>query len=246
MTTTKNGKTKPTNRIAGKTAAATSSVIEIPALNNKRITFKLVGVGGPLVQHNFCDSTKAVILHKQMTKDAKIEKVPRSPEMEFLNSLHWVNPAEMPLPESFDDQGRAVYDAKKVAATLKKAKFGIPLTAIAGALVAACRNIDGLTMKGVQQQFFVESPVGGKYAIIESGPPVIDSSVVTIGNNIKQERFRGRFDEWSTKVIVAYDANMLSASSIASLLATAGCYCGLLEGRPEKKSRLGWGRFEIQ
>jgi len=245
-TATTNGQTKKKvakKKVAKKDAPEfASQQVVVQPLNIGKLRFRLVGKT-PLVTHNFDAKSRQEMLEKQMSKTQKTSKSPRCPEEEFLQSLYWVK-GKPPSPK-LNKEGLPYYEPKTIFSALKKGRFGIPLTGIKGAMISACRNTD-LTMAGMNQTIFVSSPVDPDFAILEGELPYMDNRIVRISKNTPMERFRARFDKWSTVVDVEWDKNTgLNRDQIANLLSIAGYYVGLCEGRPEKCT-LGWGRFEIE
>ena len=60
-------------------------------------------------------------------------------------------------------------------------------------------------------------------------------------------RCRPLYREWSAVLRIKYDAGMISAQSLGSLIMRLGCQVGIGEGRPDSKNSvgLGYGLFEI-
>lgn len=215
--------------------------LTIQPMNIGRLLFKLNGIS-PLVTHPFDEKSRLEILEKQTGKTKKAARDKRSPEDEFLRSFYWVDGAP-PKPDRIDD-GVPVYEQKTIQKALDKGKFGIPITAFKNAVISACRNTD-IKMTQVKQMVFItgEHP---DYAIIHSpNVPALDARTVRVNNKTPMERFRPKWDEWSTTIEVEFDANQLSRNQVVNLVNIAGYYVGVCEGRPEKSS-LGWGRFEVQ
>lgn len=52
-------------------------------------------------------------------------------------------------------------------------------------------------------------------------------------------RYRPEFSEWHAKLLVRYNANVLSESQILNLLNVAGFAVGVGEWRPEKDGQYG-------
>ncbi len=70
------------------------------------------------------------------------------------------------------------------------------------------------------------------------------SSAVTIGINTRGLTYRPEYREWQLRVKVEYNARLVSEDQLLALIDQAGWGVGICEGRPERSSALGWGRFE--
>ena len=220
MATTTRKKAAGNNRIKG---TVTEVVLGIQPLNIGNATFHLRGTS-PLVTHNFDAKSRAEML-----------------ETQFLQAFYWIGDSAPPEPEEIVDD-IPQYDEKKVAACIKKAKFGIPIAGFKNAMVSACRNT-ALTMKEMMQQIFVSGAEYPEWALIK-GAPAMDSRICRLPNKTPVERFRPMWMAWETDIRVEWDKNKMTGDQVANLLAIAGYYVGVCEGRPEK-SALGWGRWEL-
>lgn len=229
---------KGSNGSVGKNRIVGESFLEVQGVNVAQVPFKLRGIS-PLVVHNFGAKTRGQILDKQMGVDKKAAREHRVPTREFLEAFYLIDGT---LPEEKVVDNRPSYDKKEVAKFLRESTFGFPLSGFKQAMIAACRNAD-IKMVQARQSFFVSHPANKLLAIIK-GQPFMDSSIVRLQNKTPQERFRPMWDEWETEIVVSFDRNKFSPDQVASLLATAGFYVGIGEGRPEK-SALGWGRWEL-
>jgi hypothetical protein len=68
---------------------------------------------------------------------------------------------------------------------------------------------------------------------------------VTIGINTRGLAYRPQYPAWQVRVRVEYNPRLISLAQVLELAAAAGWGVGICEGRPEKTSALGWGRFEV-
>ena len=193
--------------------------------------FKIKGIE-PLNMHRlgkklleeFSDRDKGKIVKK---------KKKRNHQEEFIDSLHVI-----------DKKGKAVqYKAlpKKLSKTMR---FGFPASGLKKAMVSACRQFKGVAMTEVRGLFFV----CGEYIPIE-GLPEMDQFWRRIGGKgpgtgTPDIGIRARFNEWSSTVLIKYNADAITLDSIVNLLSTAGFSVGLGEDRPEKTGGT-FGQFEV-
>lgn len=214
-------------------------VVEIQKLRVGSLIFKLKGTS-TLVTHPLGEKARKEMLQKQTGTKKETKLAPRCPMQEFLDSFYWID-QQPPQPKSIQD-GVPVYDEEEVWEVIRGAKFGVPITGFKNALISACRNQD-MKMTQMRQACFVSGTEHPDWAIIE-GAPEWRADICRIQKRIPHEVFRPGWNQWSTSIRIEYDMNVLNEHQVANLLAVAGYYVGICEGRPEK-SALGWGRWEI-
>jgi len=189
----------------------------------KTMEFTLRGKkGSPLVIHAFAEKAKQEIRDKQQkkAKKARAERVP----LDECNAAKYI-----------DEKGREC----------------APVTAIKKAIISSATAFEDLTKVALRQSVFVDSVVnpGSPLVPIElhNGKPakgVMREDAVTIGMNIRGLTYRPEYPEWQLQIRVEYNARMVSTEQLIALIDQAGWGVGICEGRPEKSSALGWGRFE--
>lgn len=184
--------------------------------------------GSPLVIHAFSEKAKAEIRAKQQKK-VKRAKEERKPEDEFLAARY------------VDGKGREC----------------APVTALKKAIITAASAFDGLTKVALRQAIFVAPTVdrASQFVPIEipsangKGSPavaVMREDPVTIGMGTRALTYRPEYAEWQLRITIDYNPRLVSEDQLRGLVEQAGWGVGICEGRPEKTSALGWGRFEIQ
>jgi hypothetical protein len=190
----------------------------------KKIELILRNIAGArLVVHNFSEKAKKEIRDKQQKK-VKKAKEERNPKAEFLEARY------------IDGKGREC----------------VPITAFKKSIVTAATAFDDMKKVALRQSIFVYStdnpaadllPIetwSGKAAI-----GMMREDAVTIGINTRGLSYRPEYQEWQLRVTVEYNSRMLSEEQLLALVTQAGWGVGICEGRPEKTSALGWGRYEI-
>jgi hypothetical protein len=187
----------------------------------KNIDLVLRGMPGtPLVIHAFAEKAKAEIRDKQ-AKTAKKAKEAREPKAEFLAARY------------IDDQGREC----------------APITAIKKAIISAATAFEDVTKVGLRQALFVSAKSGpGLLVPIENhdGTPAIGvmrEDAVTIGINTRGLTYRPEYKQWQLRVNIEFNPRIVSEEQLLALVDQAGWGVGICEGRPERTSALGWGRF---
>jgi hypothetical protein len=79
------------------------------------------------------------------------------------------------------------------------------------------------------------------------GSPAIGTmreDAVTIGINTRGLAYRPQYTEWQLRIEVEFNPRLVSEEQLLALVDQAGWGVGICEGRPEKSSALGWGRFQ--
>lgn len=186
------------------------------------IVLTLRGIpGSPLVIHAFAEKAKQEIRDKQQKK-ARKAKDERKPQEEFLASRY------------LDAKGREC----------------APVTAVKKALVSAATAFDDLTKVALRQALFV-SPADDPASMFipiekHDGSLAVGTmreDAVTIGMNTRGLAYRPEYPEWQIRVKVEYNPRLVSLEQLLALVDQAGWGIGICEGRPERSSALGWGRF---
>ena len=180
--------------------------------------------GSPLVIHAFAEKAKQEIRDKQQKKAKKV-KEERKPEAEFLVARY------------VDDEGREC----------------APITALKKAIITAATAFDDITKVGLRQAVFVDSVLAPGAALIPiekyDGTPavgVMREDAVTIGINTRGLTYRPEYKEWQLRIRIEFNPRIVSREQLLALVDQAGWGVGICEGRPERSSALGWGRFEIK
>lgn len=189
----------------------------------RTITLTLRGrKGSPLVIHAFAEKAKEEIRQKQ-AKAAKKVKEAREPEAEFRAARY------------LDQEGREC----------------APITALKKSIITAASAFEDITKVGLRQAIFVDSVAtpGSPLVPIEKhdGTPAtgrMREDAVTIGINTRGLAYRPEYPEWQLRVSIEFNPRLVSEEQLLALVDQAGWGVGICEGRPEKSSALGWGRFE--
>lgn len=207
------------------TPSTTQSTLQPAKSSNvtQRTTLTLWEIPGSLlVTHAFSEKAKQEIRDKQ-AKKAKKAKAERHPDEEF-------QAAKM-----MNAQGREC----------------VPVTALKKAIVTAATAFDDLTKVALRQAIFVR-PADDPAAMLvpietHSGAPAVGTmreDAVTIGINTRGLVYRPQYPEWQLRVEIEYNPRLVSTEQLLALVDHAGWGVGICEGRPEKTSALGWGRFQ--
>jgi hypothetical protein len=191
----------------------------------KTVHLKLTGrPGSPLVIHAFCEKAKQEIRDKQ-AKKAKKAKEQRDPEAEFRAARY------------VDGAGREC----------------APVTAIKKSFISAATAMDNLTKVAIRQALFVAPTADPASMLVPIETPLGQAAVgfmredaVTIGINTRGLSYRPEYPAWVLRVSVEYNTRLISRDQLLALAEQAGWGVGICEGRPEKSSALGWGRFTVE
>ena len=167
-----------------------------------------------MIQHKFSEKAKREMLEKQLKKAAKAKDA-RNPQAEYENSLYR------------DQDGDVAF----------------PALAIKQAVVAAARNVDGLPMTILRGALFIKGDQDGLLKV-KHRELRMREDVVRLNGSSADLRYRGELLDWSIDLPIEYNADVLSAEQVLSLLQIAGFACGLGEWRPEKNGDKG--TFTVQ
>jgi len=195
--------------------------IELPRLDVQMMEVTLIG-DAPLIVHAWSVKAKREMLDKQMKK-AKGAKAAKDPKEDFQASLY-------KLPDG---------------------GYGFPSVAFKAAAVTAATSVAGITKVAARQAFHIvgeDIDVDGAFdgvkmrqnlVRIEGSEARMREDMVRVGMGTADLRYRGEFWPWYAKVLVRYNANVLSAEQILNLLNTAGFAVGIGEWRSEKDGQAG-------
>lgn len=203
-------------------------MIVINKPNNKYITLNIVGTE-PLNVHRLGKKLKDEFDARDQNKPIK-KKGPRNKQAEFQDSLYYIdsNCKEVPAPQKIT----------------KTTRFGFPASGFKKAMIFACRQFKNLAMTEMRGRFFVQN----HYVEIK-GKPVMDEFWRRIGGKgpgtgTPDIGIRAVFSEWTAQLNIKYNADVISAESIANLLSTAGFSVGIGEDRPDKSGNT-FGMWEV-
>lgn len=178
--------------------------------------------GSPLVVHAFAEKAKQEIRDKQ-AKKARSKKEAREPDEEVLAA------------KQFNEEGLEC----------------VPVTALKKAMISSATAFDDLTKVALRQALFVapaDDPASMLVPIeLHDGSPATGTKredAVTIGINTRALAYRPEYPQWQLRFTVEYNPRLVSEEQLLALVDQAGWGVGICEGRPEKSSALGWGRFE--
>lgn len=195
--------------------------IELPPLAIQLMEVTVVG-DSPLIVHAWSEKAKKEMLGKQM-KTAKQAKEAKNPKADFESSLY----------------------------RLSDGGYGFPSIGFKAAAVTACTSVAGITKVAARQAFHIlgeDVDVVGAFegtkarnnlVRIEGGKPSMREDMVRIGMGTADLRYRGEFADWHAKLLVRYNANVLSESQILNIINVAGFAVGVGEWRPEKDGMSG-------
>ncbi|RVK37621.1 hypothetical protein [Sinorhizobium meliloti] len=195
--------------------------IELPKLDIRLMEVTVVG-DSPLIVHAWSEKAKKEMLGKQM-KTAKQAKEAKDPKADFESSLYRLG-----------DGGH-----------------GFPSIGFKAAAVTACTSVAGITKVAARQAFHIlgeDVDVKGAFdgtsarhnlVRIEGSEPSMREDMVRVGMGTADLRYRGEFADWHAKLLVRYNANVLSESQILNIINVAGFAVGVGEWRPEKDGMSG-------
>jgi len=194
--------------------------IELPPLDIRLMEVTVIG-DSPLIVHAWSEKAKREMLEKQMKK-AKQAKEAKDPRADFEASLYRLGDG-----------------------------FGFPSIGFKAAAVTACTSVAGITKIAARQAFHIlgeDIDVNGAFegtkarvnlVRIEGGDPSMREDMVRVGMGTADLRYRGEFADWHAKLLVRFNANVLSEAQILNIINVAGFAVGVGEWRPEKDGMNG-------
>jgi hypothetical protein len=202
---------------------ATKAKVDSAVVGIQSVEITVVGrQGSPLVVHAFAEKAKQEIRDKQQKKEKKAKEERRPAK-------------ECEAAKYIDAQGREC----------------APITALKKSLISAATAFDDLTKVALRQAIFVDSVVNPGSALVPienlDGTPakgVMREDAVTIGINTRGLAYRPEYKEWRLRIRIEFNPRLVSEEQLLALVDQAGWGVGICEGRPERTSALGWGRFQ--
>lgn len=205
---------------------STNDTVTIAAPNFQTAAFTIEG-SAPYVAHKFSQKARLTMMQKQAagsTARGKKVREARDFEADYQSAMH----------VSADGW------------------TGIPAPAFRNAMISACRAA-GFVMTRAKLSVFVEpdgfdADDGTPLVRITKGEPEVHEGYARNETGVVDIRVRPMWREgWQAVVRVTFDADMLTVTDIANLLARAGLQVGVGEGRPDSKKSagMGWGTFRI-
>lgn len=156
----------------------------------------------------------------------------------FINSMYWLD---------VKNDCRIEPNPKADDAEVAKATFGIPCCSLRATAIAACRQVDGISMTAAKGMFQVLGAVAGQYVPIISPPPKPFVAEARTSTGVPMPTCRGQFWPWGCVAAVVFNAAVITGEQIVNLFNIAGFASGLGEWRPSSpKSMTGtFGRFKV-
>lgn len=202
---------------------------ELPKIDVRFLTVEVIG-DSPLIVHKWSEKAKKEMLGKQM-KQATNGKSAKDPEMDFYESLYWLN--DMPENPEKKDYEKALKTGK--------ARFGFPSIAFKACAVDAAYQQGVIAKKtGARGAFHLDD----EFVEIE-GTPRMREDMVMIGamSKVADIRYRGEFPTWRAKLNIKYNAKSISPEQILNMLNVGGFSNGIGEWRPSRDGL--FGRFHV-
>ncbi|WP_103173782.1 hypothetical protein [Paracoccus sp. SY] len=208
--------------------AKTSTAITLPRIDIKLMEVHVVG-DSPLIVHAWSQKAKRQMLDKQM-KRATGAKEAKDPIADFSASLYR-------LPDG---------------------GYGFPSVAFKTAAVTAITSVAGMTKVAARQAFHilgedvdVEGAFEGTKARqnlvrLISDEPSMREDLVRVGMGTADLRYRGEFADWAAKLLIRFNANVLSEEQILNIVNVAGFAVGVGEWRPERDGSYGMFRVATE
>ncbi|MEE8607877.1 MAG: hypothetical protein V3S55_09740 [Nitrospiraceae bacterium] len=199
-------------------AKKTVADFEVPELEIGVLNLLVVGTS-PVIPHAISAKNKEQIAAKQQQKGQQA-RGKRNPRQEYLDSFYMIKGK----PET------------------KNCVYGLPAAAFRQAMISACRQVPNLTMAGTQGCFHVFGVKGTNFVkLIDHSDPRMGEDTVTLSGPGRplDLRYRPYFDEWSVRMEIQFNLNVISIEQLFNLAHIAGFHVGVGDHRPEKAGSNG-------
>lgn len=198
-----------------------SGTVELPELNLQKIQVPIIGDSG-LICHAWSAKAKKQMLDKQMKK-ATAGKSAKDPWQDFCETLYWLDG----MPDKPSEQD------------VETSRFGFPSIAFKSAAITAVTTIGSMTKVLARQCFHIE----GEFVEILGPAPSMREDMARVGMGTADIRHRAEFETWGAILPIRFNANVLSADQVATLIEAGGFGVGVGDWRPEKDGVNG--RFHV-
>ena len=194
----------------------------------QQATIWLVG-DAPLIVHSWSEKAKHEMLQKQV-KATKPGKAARNPDQEFTDSLYVMK----------TKAGADVY--------------GFPATAVKKCMLSAAHKDKGIPRDTVMRSVWITAPfvrvrTAHDGAVCDlplirlwGSDPEMREDMVRIGVGLTKTAnlaYRAQFRVWALRVVLRYNASVISEDVIAALITERGMACGIGDWRNEKNGMFG-------
>jgi hypothetical protein len=179
-----------------------TEILSIPTLNEDVLEIQIEGISPLVVNKN----------HFTVSGDdgVKAGKVDRNPELEFQNSIHWID----------QSTGRSGFPAR--------------------GFKAACVTAGQLLKKKDYQKAKVRGAFFIPDEFVEiNGTPKKRHDVVRLNGRTPDNRYRAEYWPWTATIRLSFSSSILSIEQILQLFAESGAKVGIGEDRPEKGGTWG-------
>lgn len=194
--------------------------IELPRIDIRLMEVTIIG-DSPLIVHAWSEKAKRAMLAKQV-KEATGAKEAKDPRADFEASLY----------------------------RLADGSHGFPSVGFKAAAVTAITSVGGLTKVAARQAFHIlgedvdvrgafEGSISRQNLVRIVGAPTMREDMVRVGMGTADLRYRGEFADWSARLLVRYNHNVLSEAQILNIINVAGFAVGVGEWRPERDGQYG-------
>lgn len=189
------------------------ATISLKPIAKRKMTFGIRGIS-PLIMHQWSEKAKREMRNKQQSGKKTKTRENRNPEAE----------------------------AKEAMYTTDQGSIGIPGMAFKSALVSAAHKDIGIEKTLVRKALFLVTDDSNKILPIDGSHPRVREDPVHVGMGTDL-RYRPEFDEWTCKIELEVDSELLQRDDVLALVDRAGFGVGIGEWRPERGGE--FGRFEI-
>lgn len=194
-------------------STSTPAILELPPIEIKIMKARVIG-DSPLITHAWSEKVKRQMAEKQAGRAAN-KKEAKDPQADFESAMYRT-PA---------------------------GGYAVPAVSFKAAMVAAARQVEGITMTYLRSTFHVE---GDLIPLQLSGPPGMREDMVRVGMGTADIRYRPEYWPWAADITIRYNSRAINPEQLTHLLNIAGFGVGIGEWRPEKANTGQFGLFHVE
>lgn len=215
--TVKKAAKKPSATVAAPEEFAPAKLITLQPMRLVYVTLRLIGMGGPMIQHQWDEKAKTMLRDKLVQGIKTRERGLRKPEEE----------------------------AEAAAYKTEDGRYGILMKALKSAIISVAHKNQGIEKTLVRKALFYLGGHNAVAPFENNLQYEIGEDMVRVGNGATDMRWRPYFGEWSALVTFQVDRALLHVQDFVQLVELAGSRTGLCEMRPEKGGDCGRFRVDL-
>lgn len=207
-------------------ATAATSGINLKRIERKIAVVDIEGTA-PLIVHQWSDKARKMMLDAQQGR--KVQKTPKNPEQDYLDSMYRFKGTDRSQVAPLDSHGIPTMALKTATVEGGARAFGTKSVKMTELRQFLTFIPDGMGADGMQLSRLI---------LPEDGECIMREDMVRVGMGTADIRYRATYLDWAVRLRVEFMPNMIDLDSIVALI-DAGGTNGIGEWRPEKNGPFG-------